>query len=299
MKKKNWIISLLLGISVAFGAFALSSCDNFGTSSSSSIEQPSMEGILYEISEDGTYATVTKYEGVATEVFIANTYNGVPVTFIGESAFSGCDSLTSVVIPDSVTSIGYEAFRDCTNLTSVVIPDSVTSIGYMAFWNCTNLTNVVIPDSVTSIGLQAFYACTSLTSVVIGDSVTSIGDLAFGACYSLTSITVTANNTAYQSIDGNLYSKDGKTLIQYAIGKTDTSFIIPDSVTSIGERAFYNCTSLTSVYYQGTASDWAEIKIGSYIFYNTNATVYYYSASTPTESGKYWHYDENGNIVIW
>ena len=97
---------------------------------------------------------------------------------------------------------------------------------------------------------------------VIPDSVTSIGDYAFYYCDSLTSV------------------------------------VIPDSVTSIGDYAFYNCTSLTSVYYQGTASDWAGIVID----YNpnlTDATKYYYSESAPTESGRYWHYDENGNIVIW
>ena len=86
-----------------------------------------------------------------------------------------------------------------------------------------------------------------LTSVTIGNGVTSIGDAAFADCSGLTNITVSENNSTYASIDGNLYSKDGKTLIQYAIGKTDTSFTIPDSVTSIGDEAFEHCDSLTSV----------------------------------------------------
>ena len=111
----------------------------------------------------------------------------------------------------------------------------------------TTLTKIIIPDNVTAIGERAFDFCDSLTSVEIPNSVTSIGDWAFNSCYSLTSITVDINNTAYKSIDGNLYSKDGKTLIQYAIGKTATSFTIPDSVTSIGAEAFYDCNSLTSV----------------------------------------------------
>ncbi len=169
------------------------------------------------------------------------------VTSIGEDAFNGCSSLISVTIPDSVTSIGESAFYGCWGLTSATIDNGVTSIGDYAFYNCSSLTSVTIPDSVTSIGVQAFYNCSSLTSITIGNSVTSIGDDAFSVCSSLTSITVDKNNTAYKSINGNLYTKDGKTLVQYAIGKTDTSFTIPDSVTSIGNYAFAYCSSLTTV----------------------------------------------------
>ena len=275
------------------------------------------EHIVYEVSEDGTYAIVVGYEGTETEVVIANEYNNLPVTSIGEDAFAYCDSLVSVTIPDSVTSIGYGAFAYCDSLVSVTIPDSVTSIGYTVFWGCSSLTSVTIPDSVTSIdygtfffcsslvsvtipdsvisidssafyncdslmsvdipnsvtyiGTSAFYNCDSLVSVTIPDSVTSISICAFEDCDSLTSIIVDENNKYYKSIDGNLYSKDGKTLIQYAIGKKDTSFEIPfgvtsiddwgafsgcdrlvnidipDSVEFIGFRAFEGCSSLTSV----------------------------------------------------
>ena len=217
---------------------------------------------------------------------------------VGE-AFSSCTSLTSIVIPDSVTSIGNHAFRSCTSLTSVTIGNSVTSIGSYAFSDCASLqyneynnayylgnennlylalieaksediiscnihnntkiiannafdscdslTSIDIPDSVTSIGDEAFYDCDSLTSIVIPDSVTVIGNEAFYDCDSLTSITVDENNTAFASIDGNLYNKDKTTLIQYAIGKTATEFTIPDDVTSIGSSAFESCDSLTSI----------------------------------------------------
>ena len=177
-----------------------------------------------------------------TSVVITNS-----VTTIGEYAFAYCKTLTSIVIGDGVTTIGNEAFTCCDALTSVVIPDSVTSIGSWAFSSCASLTSVVIGDSVTTIGDYAFSSCDSLTSVVIGDSVTTIGYRAFCGCDSLTSIKVSENNTAYCDIDGNLYTKDKERLIQYAIGKKDTSFTIPDSVTTVDSWAFEDCHSLTSI----------------------------------------------------
>ena len=154
---------------------------------------PSTEGISYGVSADGTYAEVLGYSGSANKIKIANTYNGLPVTTISDSAFAACSNLTSVTIPDSVTTIGERVFVFCSNLTS---------------------------------------------------------------------ITVDPDNEYYQSIDGNLYSKDGKTLIQYAAGKTETAFIIPDGVNIIGNGAFYKCTNLTSItvdpdneYYQSIDGD--------------------------------------------
>ena len=156
------------------------------------------------------------------------------VTSIGDYAFSGCSSLTSITIPNGVTSIGDYAFRDCSSLTSITIPNSVTSIGNYAFWDCSSLTSITIPNSVTSIGYGAFEDCSSLTSITIPNSVTSIGDYAFSDCSSLTSVTIPNSVTSIGS-----YAFDGC--------KSLTSVTIPNSVTSIGKWAFGDCSSLTSV----------------------------------------------------
>ena len=166
------------------------------------------------------------------------------VTSIGDYAFSDCSGLTSVTIPNSVTSIGYAAFKGCSSLTSVTIPNSVTSIGGWAFSGCSGLTSVTIPNSVTSIGESAFWGCSGLTSVTIPNSVTSIGLGAFYNCTSLTSLSVEAGNTVYDSRNNcnAIIETSTNTLI---FGCQNTT--IPNSVTSIGDYAFSDCSGLTSV----------------------------------------------------
>ena len=200
--------------------------------------------------KNGTYAVVSDCDEDAVSVNIPAEVDGLPVTSIGNSAFSGCTGLTSITIPDSVTSIGYAAFYDCKSLTGITIPDSVTSISDWALGNCTSLTSITIPDSVTSIGNYAFYNCTGLTSITITDSVTSIGDYAFSGCTGLTSITIPDSVTSIGiSAFNNCTSL--------------TNITIPDSVTSIGGWALGNCTGLTSI----TIPD-SVISIGSWAFYD-------------------------------
>jgi putative transposon-encoded protein len=164
--------------------------------------------------------------------------NGMLVEYTGEGG--------SVVIPEGVTIIGNSAFFGCMKLTSVKIPEGVIRIDGSAFFGCSNLTDVVIPNSVTDIGNSAFFDC-GLIHISIPASVTNIGNSVFGYCQSLTSITVDKNNVNYTDIDGNLYSKDGRTFIQYAAGKTETEFMVPYGVAVVGVSAFEGCKSLTYV----------------------------------------------------
>lgn len=169
------------------------------------------------------------------------------LTSIGRLAFDDCEALTSVTIPGSVIKINEHAFSGCKTLKSAKIQNGVQIIGANAFLDCYELKSINIPNSVTTIGEAAFSLCYALTSVTIPASVTTIGAKPFGECYKLKSITVDGGNTAYISVDGVLFDKDKKTLVQYPVGKKDKSYTIPSSVTNIGEGAVQNCGALTSV----------------------------------------------------
>ena len=172
------------------------------------------------------------------------------LTSIRDYAFSNCIDMTSITFSKSVTNIGSYAFYNCNCLISITIPDCVTSIGNNAFNGCTRLTSITIPSSVTSIGNSAFSNCSSLTSIIIPNSVTSIGEKAFQGCSSLNNVTVPVddysdfcNNTIIKLI--NLKINKPVILIGKN-GKEINDYIVPNNVTSIGEYAFSNCSSLVS-----------------------------------------------------
>jgi hypothetical protein len=137
-------------------------------------------------------------------------------------------------------------FKYCDLITTVAITNGVTRIGDNAFGGCSSLTSITMPNSVTTIGDYAFQDCSSLTSITIPNSVTTIGNDAFMDCSSLTSITVSSGNTAYALEDGVLFNKSKTIIIVCPEGKTG-SYTIPDSVTTIGDRAFCDCWHLTSI----------------------------------------------------
>ena len=229
-----------------------------------------------------------------TSVTIPNS-----VTSIGNGAFRDCTGLTSITIPNSVTSIGGSTFENCSSLTSITIPNSVTSIGDWAFDGCSSLTSITIPNSVTSIGYSAFYGCTGLTSIYLLSIVPpSISSSSFSntqyknavlyvpqgtlATYQVADnwknftnitelvdedleFTITSEEDATVAVTGysgnkstvaipSHYTIDGKTYTVTSIGNRAfynyaglTSVEIPNSVTSIGSYAFRGCTGLTSI----------------------------------------------------
>jgi len=169
------------------------------------------------------------------------------VTVIGQHAFDNCTALTSFTVPDSVTSIADSTFYDCKSLTDVVIGNGVKNIDRKAFAYCTALTDINIPDNVISIGSSAFWVCTSLKNVTVGKGVKSMGGLVFPECRSLENINVSDDNMNYSSADGVLFNKDKTVLIQYPVGRTDTSYAVPDGVTTIGNSSFKGGKSLENI----------------------------------------------------
>ena len=226
-----WKCSSLSSITIPNSVTSIGNSAFSGCSSLTSITIPNS---VMSIGNDAFYNCSS-----LTSITIPNS-----VTSIGNSAFSDCSSLTSITIPENVTSIGNYTFSDCSSLTSITVPENVTSIGNYAFSDCSSLTSITIPENVTSIGSYAFSGCTSLTSITIPESVTSIGNSAFRGCTSLTSMVVESGNTIYDSRENSNAIIETATNTLIAGCKNTT---IPNNVTSIGNNAFSDCSSLTSI----------------------------------------------------
>lgn len=245
------------------------------------------------------------------------------VISIGYEAFCNCNSLTNIVvdennpaytsidgnlytkdgtkliqygvgkaqmgftIPDSVIQVEHWAFSGASNLTTLSIPGTLYENSRLSWFHSReNLTSILIGEGATNIDERDFLGCENLKTIRIPSSVAFINHEAFNDCAQLTNITVMANNAHYQSIDGNLYDNEGRTLIRYAVGQSKTKFVIPDSVLYVGCKAFMGaknlqsvtipksvtdiyqyafdgCANLTSVYYQGAESKWLKVQIDS------------------------------------
>ena len=235
------------------------------------------------------------------------------VTSIGDNAFHFCSSLSNIAISDSVTSIGNNAFSDCRSLTDIVIPDSVTNIGDAAFCGCKSLRTIVIPDSVTSIGNNAFCDCSSLSNLVLPDSVTRIGGGAFSGCFLLEYISIPKNviclnvnpfvnwdgkleclspNYIYE--DDVLFNKDKSKIVSFR-NQNIESYIIPNSVTSIGDAAFSGCRSLSDIVIPNSVSS-----IGDAAFSGCRSLteIVIPNSVTSIGGGVFWNCRSLSNIVI-
>ena len=262
--------------------------------------QPASEGLAMVLISEGEYTVSGIGTCTDTEILIPTTYNDLPVVSVEASAFLNNTAITSVVLPDGITSIGENAFNGCESLTSVTFGKNsqLSSIGPGAFNYCYSLESITIPESVTNIGSDAFTYCYGLRSVTFGENsqLISIGDGAFNWCESLESITIPASVTSigewafvecyrlvevwnlsklnitagsedngyvgyyakrvetepsesyvYTDENGYVIYYDGKVkaLINYT--GNETKLTIPDDITEINCFALSDCYNITSV----------------------------------------------------
>lgn len=198
--------------------------------------------IIPSISPSGDIVT-----SISEGAFVFSSFSKIvlpdTITEIKKSAFERGGG-GELVIPSSVKTIGDSAFFD-TLFSNIIFSEGLESIGNSAF-STTCIKNLTLPDSLKSIGEYAF-AYSDIESVFLGKSVEKIGDAAFAYCTNLKNITVSEENNHFKSPDGNLYSKNGKRLLQYAIKKPEGEYTILDGVVEISPRAFQLCWTLTKV----------------------------------------------------
>lgn len=210
-------------------------------------------------------------------------------TYIGNYMFANCSSLIGILIPSTITKIGDQAFQYCETLYTINFPVGLIEIGNGAFFECTTLRDIFIPDTVTTIGTSAFENCSKLRKVNIPNSVVSIGNSAFYNCKKLQCTSY--NGGEYLGNDTNpflvLLRMEDTSLLYYSVHK-DTQYIhssafdkcydlkiviLPVGIKSIGIVAFYDCESLTDVYYRGTEEQWDAVSVGAWNQYFKDAAV--------------------------
>jgi hypothetical protein len=271
-------------------------------------------------------ATIVKIGGACFWSCSSLVKATVPYSNNGGDLFSGCDNLTTVIVPEGVTTIKDGAFYQLTSLTNIKLPSTITSIGTHAFYNCINLDSITIPEGVTSIGQGAFWqnmklksvkipsslttledavfsSCSLLTSLVFPKGLTTIKRDVFGGCSGLTTITIPYGNdisNGYNIFGGcsklkTIIIPDGLTSIKnYAFNGCPanvTTFKIPASVKSIGNQAFAGCTGIDSISIPDSVTS-----IGTYAFSGCTGLKFLSMPSSVTKLGMY-SFQNCGNLT--
>jgi hypothetical protein len=240
IKKSILFILTLSLVLISFGTIPLN------------VSAITFEDFEYVLQGNGTTVEITDYNGTASNISIPDKIEGKSVTSIGEGAFIG-HFLLSVTIPNSVISIGNSAFKNLGYLENVILPESLIYISDSAFESCIKLKDITIPNNVISIGSGAFYNC-NIQSVFIPSSVTSLALNAFGGSYKtfvgnnpFRAFVVDPLNPVFSSLDGVLFNKEQTTLLRYPCGNSTENYTIPNSVTNLENRAFYNSLPISVI----------------------------------------------------
>jgi len=283
---------------------------------------PGTEGLTVALSGDGTYYIITGYTGSSTTVNINPSYKHLPIKEIAASAFSGCSTITSITLPESITTIGASAFSGCSSLTSLTLPTTITSISDSTFSGCVGLASLTITQSVTSIGATAFTGTkfktlyysglesewikvTKSTTWKDGSAITTVAcsdasdDYTFtytkttdGTGYILTKYNGTLTDVTIPSVFEGLPVKQIGKDYSSPFSNTLKSVTIPNSVTTIGGYAFKECYSLTSVSIPNSVT-----KIGGSAFYNCSALTSFYMPDSVTDASGWWTFNSCSKLA--
>lgn len=292
------------------------------------------DGLIYSVDESSNSAAVIGYDGADTDIVIDRIYNGRPVTRIASNAFNS-QSITSVLIPSSVTRIGEYAFAECKDLENVIFSENTIEIANGAFDGCTKINSfynecvyvkangnsyyilistsnqsiksTTVHEDTKIIAFAAFEQCTNLKSIELPDGLQVIGDRAFMFASSLKEIVIPDS-----TVKVGTYA--------FACCSALTKLDVGMGVELIGASAFMNCQSLNTIIFNGKAKFTMNGKPFEYttgvekVYYKCSrkeaapydllyelpgAKHYYYSETAPTSEGNYWHYGENGEMLIW
>ena len=230
---------------------------------------------------EGQTITIEGYSGESKKVIIPGSFEGIPVTAIGDAAFSYEKKMTAVILPEGITSIEDSAFSGCTELTSISLPKTLVNIEDNVFFGCSRLTEIIvdeqnpifasddgvlfdknrttlisypggkkgeyaIPDTIVEIGKEALDNCKELTCISFPQGLMG-GDLGFLGCERLADIIVDGKNSMFSSIDGIFFDKEGKYLLRYPQGKDNTDYFVPDKTDCIFFNAFHGCKNLSNI----------------------------------------------------
>ena len=255
----------------------------------------------YHIKDTNVEGEIPEDDSDMIDVVIPTEYRGRPVTVIGWDSFRGCQILRSVTIPEGITGIDAFTFFDCNNLKSVHLPKSMKNFWGGCFASCNSLTEVtvdpdnpwfcsidgvvytkdlkelvfyppgkteekfVIPEGCLIIGRHAFAFCENLKQIVVSHTVNDISYESILSCKGLEGVEVAEGNQTFASIDGNLYSKDGKKFLRLCVSTDNISLTIPEGVVEIDDYAFYSCQQLTDINLPKSLTS-----IGEYSFLDCN-----------------------------
>ena len=296
MKKRLFrlLVMVLLAVLVLQPVSASATADTVASGNAGALAWKLDEAGCLHITGSGAMPNYTSGSSTPWASYMKNIRSvviGEGVTSVGNSAFSYYYNIETVEFPSTLTTIGENAFEMCSSLDEVELPDSVTSLGQYAFFQCDDLDRIVLSDNITALYSSTFFDCDALKEIVLPANLIFLGDTAINSCDSLKSITLPASlkslgasplannislenilvaegNTAFKSVDGVLFSADGKLLHCYPAGRGG-SYRIPDgtqtivrgaftgakinevsfadSVTSVEDSAFDSCAGLTEV----------------------------------------------------